>query len=208
MKKINKKVLVLIIMLIVISIILTINFFVQKFNKNLNNGNNIVSKNIQEIEEYILNISSFEAKIEVTVESNKNTNKYIIEQRYISPNTENQIVLEPANIAGLETIYSDGTLKLNNTKLDLQTVYEEYKYVTYNNLWLNSFIKEYKESNEKNIKENEANFVMTVNTENDVKSLYIDKSTGNPTKLLVQDKNQKNAIYILYNEIKINTLNK
>ena len=134
MKKINKKVLVLIIMLIVISIILTINFFVQKFNKNLNNGNNIVSKNIQEIEEYILNISSFEAKIEVTVESNKNTNKYIIEQRYISPNTENQIVLEPANIAGLETIYSDGTLKLNNTKLDLQTVYEEYKYVTYNNL--------------------------------------------------------------------------
>ena len=67
---------------------------------------------------------------------------------------------------------------------------------------------EYKESNEKNIKENEANFVMTVNTENDVKSLYIDKSTGNPTKLLVKDKNQKNTIYILYNEIKINTLNK
>ena len=116
--------------------------------------------------------------------------------------------MEPANIAGLETIYSDGTLKLNNTKLDLQTVYEEYKYVTYNNLWLNSFIEEYKKSNEKSIKEDDSNFIMTVNTEDNVKSLYINKKTENPTKLLVQDKNQKNVIYILYNEIKINSLKK
>ena len=38
------------------------------------------------------------------------------------------------------------------------------------------------------------------------KKLLIDKETGNITKLVVQDKNKKNIVYILYNEIKINSL--
>ena len=40
------------------------------------------------------------------------------------------------------------------------------------------------------------------------KKLVIDKQTGNIQKLIVQDKNQKNLVYILYNEIKINSLKK
>ena len=38
------------------------------------------------------------------------------------------------------------------------------------------------------------------------KKLYIDKNTGKPTILLVQDINEKTVVYILYNEIKINDL--
>ena len=40
------------------------------------------------------------------------------------------------------------------------------------------------------------------------KKLYIDKKTSKPTKMEIQDVTQKNTIYILYNEIKINNLQK
>ena len=39
------------------------------------------------------------------------------------------------------------------------------------------------------------------------KKLYLDKETGNPTKLTIEDVNEKNIVYIEYNEIKINALN-
>ncbi len=40
------------------------------------------------------------------------------------------------------------------------------------------------------------------------KKLVINKETGIVEKLIVQDTNQKNIVYILYNEIKINSLKK
>ena len=40
------------------------------------------------------------------------------------------------------------------------------------------------------------------------KELFIDKQTGKINKLVVQDENQKNLVYILYNEIKINSIKK
>ena len=40
------------------------------------------------------------------------------------------------------------------------------------------------------------------------KKLVIDKQAGTIQKLIVQDKNQKNLVYILYNEININSLKK
>jgi outer membrane lipoprotein-sorting protein len=161
------------------------------------------------VEEYVLNISSYTAKIEVTVESNKNVNKYVLKQEY-NQQEEKQTVLEPSNIAGLETTYNEGKLTINNTKLNLQTIYEQYENAINNNLWLSSFIKDYQQSSEKNIKEDEDNFIMTTQVENGneyvyTKILYINKETGNPTKMYIQDKNQKNAVYILYNEIKINS---
>lgn len=217
MKVVNKKSLIIIITLILMFVILTIYFFINKnnkiFNKNSNMGNNITSKSIQEIEQYILNISSYEAKLDVTVQSNKNTNKYILKQKYSDSGMEEQIVLEPSNIEGLTITYENDKLTINNTKLNLQTVYDNYEYITDNNLWLNSFIKDYREENSKSISEDSENIIMTVNIEEsnnygNVKMLYINKNTGNPEKLLIQDKNQKNVVYILYNEIRINNLDK
>ena len=217
MKKLEKKSLIIIITLILIAVILTIYFFINKnnklFNKNSNIGNNITSKSIQEIEQYILNISSYEAKLDVTVQSNKNTNKYILKQKYDSFGIEEQVVLEPSNIEGLTILYENGKVTINNTKLNLQTVYDNYEYITDNNLWLNSFIKDYKEGSNKSISEDANSIIMTVdisesNNYGNVKMLYINKNTGNPEKMLVQDKNQKNVVYILYNEIRINNLSK
>lgn len=213
MKKLIKK--PIIIVLILFLIVLMIYFFINKnnklFNKNFNIGNNITNKSIQEIEEYILNISSYEAELEVTVQSNKNTNKYILKQKYINSKLEEQVVVEPSNIEGLTILYENGKLTINNTKLNLQTVYDNYEEITQNNLWLNSFIEEYKNNNNRSISEDSNYVIMTVNTTNNyekVETLYINKNTGNPEKMIIQDKNQKNMVYILYNEIRINNLSK
>lgn len=209
------KIPIIILILILLLTILTLYFFINKnnklFNKNSNIGNNITNKSIQEIEEYILNISSYEAKLEVTVQSNKNTNKYILKQKYINSKLEEQVVVEPSNIEGLTVLYENGKLTINNTKLNLQTVYDNYEETTQNNLWLNSFIEEYKNNNNRSISEDSNYVIMTVNTANNyekVETLYINKNTGNPEKMIIQDKNQKNMVYILYNEIRINNLSK
>ena len=214
--RLNKKSLIILICIILAITIISV-YFINKnnkiFNKNFNIGNNITSKSIQEIEQYILNISSYEAKAEVMIESNKNINKYVLKQEYNNSGKIEQIVLEPSNIEGLTISYNEGNLTINNTKLNLQTVYNNYKYVVDNNLWLNSFIKDYRESNNKSIRENSDYIVMTVdisdsNNYGKIKILYINKTTGNPEKMLIQDKNQKNMVYILYSEIRINSVSK
>ena len=214
--RLNKKSLIILICIILAITIISV-YFINKnnkiFNKNFNIGNNITSKSIQEIEQYILNISSYEAKAEVMIESNKNINKYVLKQEYNNSGKIEQIVLEPSNIEGLTISYNEGNLTINNTKLNLQTVYNNYKYVVDNNLWLNSFIKDYRESNNKSISENSDYIVMTVdisdsNNYGKIKILYINKTTGNPEKILIQDKNQKNMVYILYSEIRINSVSK
>ena len=214
--RLNKKSLIILNCIILAITIISV-YFINKnnkiFNKNFNIGNNITSKSIQEIEQYILNISSYEAKAEVMIESNKNINKYVLKQEYNNSGKIEQIVLEPSNIEGLTISYNEGNLTINNTKLNLQTVYNNYKYVVDNNLWLNSFIKDYRESNNKSISENSDYIVMTVdisdsNNYGKIKILYINKTTGNPEKMLIQDKNQKNMVYILYSEIRINSVSK
>ena len=195
---------------VLIFIIIILFFFIKNNYKNKILGNNMSNKNIEEIEEYILNISSYEAKIEVTVESNKNTNKYVMKQLYQKDKVSKQTILEPSNIAGLETKFENGTLTIINSKLNLTTVYENYSYLVENCLWLDSFIQDYTESKSYNncsFKEENDLITMETKTRNEnnryiySKKLTIDKKTGKPTKLLVQDMNQKNLIYILYTEV-------
>ena len=199
------------IMTVILITFLTI--FTKNDYKNLNLGNNISNKSITEMEDYILNISSYEARIEVTVVSNKNENKYILEQKYNKENVAKQEVIEPSNIKGVQTIYNEGKLEIKNSSLNLSTIFENYPCMAENTLWLSSFINDYSESNKKSIKEENNEFIMDVQV-NDAnkytcnKKLYIDKNTGMPTKLLVQDKNSKTSIYILYNEIQLNSISK
>ena len=202
-----------ILLVILIGLGLTIYFFSQNVNKNLNLGNNLNKKTNQEIEEYILNISSYEAEIEVTIESNKNTNKYVLLQKYISQNKFTQTVLEPSNIEGLEIKYEDNKLSINNTKLNLTTVFENYEYLANNYLCLETFISEYKTGkteSKSTISEENNEFILKVDTKTNQyiysKQLYISKETAKPIKLLINDINEKTLVYILYNEIEINDL--
>ena len=207
----NKKKIVFILCIFCICII--IGFFIKNNYKILNFGNNITSKSIEEMEKYILNISSYEAIIEITVTSNKNENKYILSQKCGSDNTLKQEIIEPSNIQGMQTIYNDGKLEIKNSKLGLTTIIENYPYVTENVLWLSSFIKDYKESTKKAINGENNMYVMKVTTENlgeyfYKKILYIDKKTNKPSKMVIKDKNNKTLIYILYNEINFDSLSK
>lgn len=196
----NKKALMGVIILLII--IFTIIFFVFKNNKKIENGNN---NNNQ-----ILNINSYEAKMEITVVSNKTRNKYKVEQKYVSPNLTKQIVEEPENIRGLTTTYDGNKLTIENTQLKLTTVYEDYKYLTENNLFLNEFINDYN-ANESTKEEKDDKIILTVKCKNQdnkyqsIKKLYLDKKTNKPVQMEVQDINQNITVYILYNEIKSNS---
>ena len=135
----NKKIIFITLVVILILAILII-FLLNKTNvKKI--GNNSTS---QEIVDYILNISSYEAKIEVEVKSNKNTNKYILKQQYISPDVATQEVLEPSNISGIKIIKKGNDLKLENTSLNLSNIFENYEYLADNALDLSCFIEDYK----------------------------------------------------------------
>lgn len=199
MKK--SKIYIAITLSIISLIILTIIVFFSRNNyKKSKIGNNNINKT-SEIEKIIE--SEYEATIEVTVTSNKNTNKYKLKQVHTSEKDE-QEVLAPETIEGVKLIYQNNTLEIQNTKLNLSKIYSDYEYLEDNNLWLNSFAKQYKAAENKTIEEDEENIILHIES-NDKnikhKKLYIDKNIQKPTKLLLQDNNQINIIYILYTEI-------
>lgn len=196
---------ILLMIIILISISVYFIFFHKKTPKFFKNGNNMSS---QEIVDYFLNISSYKANVTVSINSNKNTNKYILNQEYISPNTNKQEVIEPENIAGVRIIKDENGLTVENTRLDLSTVYENYDYITDNCLDLSSFLNDYKNSNKSTYEEKENELLMRTESNNEnrytrIKTLYIDKENLKPKKLEIKDKNQKTTVNILYNEVDI-----
>ena len=189
------------ILLVVISII-----FSKKSYETINIGNNNLNKTLEEVEDYILNIKSYTATIEVTVNSNKNSNKYLIKQSHQEENDE-QEVIEPGNISGVKITYKDSSLKVENSKLNLEKIYNNYPYIESNILWLNSFIEEYKNSTQKGISEKNEKIIMQIRRKNDKKTaieeLILDKKTLKPTQLSIMDNNKNTIVYILYNEIEL-----
>ena len=148
-----------VIILIIILCLLGGLFFYKKSIKNSKIGNN---KNSQEIIDYILNLSSYETKIEVEIVSNKNSNKYIIKQKFQEPNINMQEVIEPSNIEGIKIINDGTNLKIENSILNLETMIENYTYLGDNCLDLSTFIKEYKKNNENNYEIDENKIIMKV----------------------------------------------
>lgn len=198
----KKKIIIITIVLILICIIL---YFFIKNNYKLNNSGNTINN----FKEDILNISGYEAEMTLVVKSNKNENKYQIYQKYEKPNLCTQIVYEPENIKKLTTIYDGKNLKIENSKLNLSTIYQNYEYLIENNLWINTFIEDYKNSNNSIKYEDDNKIILEVKIKSNlnyyqsIKKLYIDKKTNKPTKLEIKDNNQNLSAYILYNEIKI-----
>lgn len=193
--------------LLFIIFIISIGFIFYKNSiKNLKIGNN---KNSQEIVDYILNLSSYEAEVTVNITSNKNSNKYILKQKYQKDKEHIQEVIEPSNIAGVKIINDGKNLKIENSNLNLNEIIENYTNLENNNLDLSMFIDEYKNSNESNYEEKDDEIIMKVKNDKEniyvkEKILYINKKTYKPVKLEIKDNKQKERIYILYNEVEIN----
>ncbi len=203
-----------IITIITIIIVVIIAFFIKTNYKKIKFGNNMSNKSAEEVEQYILGISSYEVQETITVESNKNTNNYIVKEKYSNDsNVYKREMVEPENLSGMVFIYDGTNLKIENSKLNLSKIYENYPYVGENIITLKSFIDDYKESNETSLYEENEEIILEVKIKNGnkyvaYKKLYFNKSTGVPIRLEIKDVTQKTVIYILYNEIKINNLQK
>ena len=197
-------------LIILISIIiLNIFYFFIKNNYKTTEFGNTTIKSAEDIKEYILNLESYEAEISIEVNSNKNQNQYKMKQLYKAPNLGRCEVIEPQSIKGVITTYDGNNLKIENTAINLSKIYENYPYVAENSLWLSDFINKYKNSPNATFKEEENQIIMQTSLQDKlgsiVQTLYIDIKTKKPTKLTIEDMNKKMLVYILYNEIKINS---
>ena len=198
----RKSIIIILLFIIIVGV-----FFYKNSFKKIKIGHN---KSSQEIVDYILNINAYEAEVIIEVKSNKNRNKYILKQTYESPKKSIQEVIEPNNIAGTKIKNEDNKLKIENTHLDLNNIFENYNYLGNNCLDLYSFIEDYKKDNTSKFEEKNSEIIMETksNTENiytQNKILYIDKGTYNPIKMEIKDNKHNTTIYILYNEVKVSS---
>ena len=189
---------------IIIAILFIIIFSIYYY-KTTKNGNTMISKSEEDILESILNMKAYTAKMNITIQTNKNTSEYIVKQN-VDGVASRQEIIEPKNIAGIITEYDGKNLKIINNKLELSTTFENYKYMVENRLWLNSFIQEYKDNDNSKKSVNENNeIILEFKKDNEIynvyEQLFIDKKSAKPTKLVIQDINQKTVVYILYTEI-------
>ena len=102
--------------------------------------------------------------------------------------------------------YDGKNMKVENTNLSLSKIYQDYKYISENTLWLSTFIDNYNDNSK--IYEKEGKVIIESNVAynfyNVKEVLYIDKKKGKPIELKIFDNSNNNRIYIKYNEIKIN----
>ena len=154
-KQKKKAVFCVIIVLLIILLLLNIKIMIKKQKI----GNNMSS---QDIVDKVLNLNSYKAKVCVQVNSNKSQNKYILRQEYNQENGSIQEVIEPENITGIKITRKDNNLKLENSNLDLKTIYENYNGLENNSLDLINFISQYKEYEKSTYEESDAEIILKV----------------------------------------------
>lgn len=191
----------------IIILIISIIFFIFYY-KNFFSGNNISIKNKEEIIENILNGKvEYEAKIKVKIISNKNENIYEINQRE-NKKESYQEVISKGDIEGLKIFCTKNVLKVENSKLNIEKVYDNYDILTNDYLFLNNFAKDYFKDKKADIKEVGENIIIDVEIENSnkyikYKELYLDKNTGKPIKMIIKDSDKQVRACIEYINIEI-----
>ena len=197
----NFKKLMFVFVFICISIFFIIYYIFSSF------GNNKF-RNQNEIVDNILNrFNNYEANILVTITTNKNENNYEMFQE-VSEKNSKTIIKSPENIKDMIIEINDNTLKITNTKINMEKIYEEYDGILNNNLFLNKFAKDCENNNFKFYEKNEKIILETILNNNSstyikYKELCLDKKTNLPIELIMKDNTKKACIRIIYNDIKI-----
>lgn len=182
--------------------------FLIFYYKNFLNGNNTFKKSNEEIIENILNENlSYKSEAQVTIYSNKNENTYIINQEETKKYSKLEVVSK-GDISGLILEYKENKMILKNTELNLEKIFDNYKELSGNYLFLKTFVKEYLESENCQILEDEENIIIKIsllefNKYIKYKELYIDKKTGLPNKLIIKNSDKQIKVCIIYNNIEI-----
>ncbi len=194
--------------ILIVSIAFFLLLFIFLYYKNFNNGNNINSQ-IDIAENFLNNTNSYKAQIDVTSYSNKNVVNYKIKQEEDGKNSKEEII-EGQNIKGLKLEIRDNILKVTNTKFNLEKIFKDYNIISNNSLFLSTFIKEYKDINNKTkIEEDNENIILKLEINNDkyikYKELYLNKKTRKPIKMIINNMYNKKRASIIYTNIEINT---
>lgn len=194
-------------MLLFLGVLCLIVFLIFTY-KSFKFGNNISNKTQEEIIDYILNdLKSYTANMNVMVYSNKTEIEYEIKQEVIDGKTTQEI-LSPENVKGIKIELEGNRLKISNTELKLEKIYEEYDVVLNNALFLNVFIEDYKNNTSKAFEENNEIILETkiednTNTYAKYKELHINKQNKEISGLIIRDNNKNTRIDIKYNDIEI-----
>jgi len=192
---------------ILIVIVIIIFFLIFNYKKFLN-GNNIIKQNQEEIVDNILsNKIKYKAEIKVKINSNKNRNEYNMIQEENDTHSYLEVT-ESGELNGLIIENINNKLTIRNTKLNLEKIYEDYKAMTNNCLFLSSFGKEYIESQEIKKYEEEDCIVVKIKIKNSnkyikYKELYLEKNTGIPRKLIIKNSDKQEVVCIEYINIEI-----
>ena len=191
---------------IILAIILVL-FFLIFYYKNSKLGNNIINLDEKNIENILSNNLKYTSKVKVKVYSNKNENEYNLK---ISEDGEYNLLeaIGNNNISGLKIEKKNEDLIVKNSKLKLEKIYENYKELTDNSLFLSSFVKEYLETKNKEKIEKDGEIVIKIVLKNynkyiKYKELYINKENAKPKKLIIKDSNKQVKTSIEYTNIEI-----
>lgn len=196
----NKK--FLIIFVFICSIIFCIFYYIFSVS-----GNNINISQEQIVEEALKEFNNYEASLEVIVKSNKNENKYEINQ-IVNNEYSKQEVMSPENLKNMTIELEKNKLKILNSNLNMEKIYENYDYVLNNSLFLNTFANDYFNNNSE-IYEKDGKIIVEIKLSNNpntyikYKYLYLDAKSYMPEKLEIKDITKNPYISIIYNDIKI-----
>ena len=180
------------------------------YYKNFLFGNNIIKTRVDnKIEEILNNTNNYTAEISATITSNKTQNSFVIYQE-VNNEYSMQEVKEGENAIGVKIEINQNNLKISNTKLNLEKVYEDYNDLLNNAMFLNSFANDYRNpDNDSNYYEENEDIILEVNLNSSqntyikYKKLYINSKTLKPTKLEIKSHRKKETICIVYNNIEL-----
>ena len=103
---------------IIVLILVFLIFFSKTVIKTIKKGNNMTNKSLEEIIDYILNIKSYEAEVDINVKSNKTENLYKLNQKFIKDEKIfKQEVIAPENIKGTTPIFDRNKFKNRKYKI-------------------------------------------------------------------------------------------
>ncbi len=170
-------------------------------------GNNINISQEQIVEEALKEFNNYEANLEITVKSNKNENKYEVNQ-IVNNEYSKQEMISPENLKNMIIELEKNKLKILNSNLNMEKIYENYDYVLNNSLFLNTFANDYFNNNSE-IYEKDGKIIVEIKLSNNsntyikYKYLYLDAKSYVPEKLEIKDITKNPYISIIYNDIKI-----
>ncbi len=196
----NKK--FLIIFVFICSIIFCVFYYIFSVS-----GNNINISQEQIVEEALKEFNNYEANLEITVKSNKNENKYQVNQ-IVNNEYSKQEMMSPENLKNMIIELEKNKLKILNSNLNMEKIYENYDYVLNNSLFLNTFANDYF-NNDSEIYEKDGKIIVEIKLSNNpntyikYKYLYLDAKSYVPEKLEIKDITKNPYISIIYNDIKI-----